>query len=214
VRGHFVRYWKYAVAALALLPTSTFAADSVDPRCDAGRAEASDPDGTGSYACPRVDIVVTATGIEQARDDSGQAITLITQEELERTQSINITDALKAVPGLSIAERGAYGSQSSAFIRGGNSSQTLVLVDGVRMNDPSSPNGLFDFGTLTIGNIDQIEVLRGPNSIVWGSQAIGGIISIRNAEPTNDLTVRVRAEYGSYDTAAASANVAGKFGIV
>jgi vitamin B12 transporter len=189
-----VKKLKYSVAALALLPATAW-------------AQSEGP-------IDKEDIIVTATGIEQKRDDSGQAIALITEADLTRSQAINITDALKAVPGLSIAERGAYGSQSSAFLRGGNSSQTLVLIDGVRVNDPSSPNGLFDFGGLTVGNIDQIEVLRGPNSIVWGSQAIGGIISIRNAEPTEDLSIRARAEYGSYDTTAASANVAGKFGIV
>ena len=160
------------------------------------------------------EIVVTASGIEQNREDTGNAISVVDLEDLERSQALTVIDALKGVPGLSIAERGAYGSQSSAFIRGGNSSQTLVLIDGVKVNDPSSPNGLFDFGGLTVGNIDRIEVLRGPNAVVWGSQAIGGVISIRNAEPTEDLTVRARAEYGTYDTGSAAANLAGKFGIL
>jgi vitamin B12 transporter len=160
------------------------------------------------------EIVVTASGIEQDREDTGNAISVIDLADLERSQALTVIDALKAVPGLSIAERGAYGSQSSAFLRGGNSSQTLVLIDGVKVNDPSSPNGLFDFGGLTVGNIDRIEVLRGPNAVVWGSQAIGGVIAIRNAEPSEDLTLRARAEYGAYDTASAAANVAGKFGIV
>jgi vitamin B12 transporter len=194
MKGFFVTLLKYTAAAIALLPTAALC-----------QTEESSSDNI---------IVVTATGIEQDRNETGQAISIITQEELARSQALTITEALKAVPGLSIAERGAYGSQSSAFIRGGNSSQTLVLIDGVRANDPSSPNGLFDFGGLTVGNMDRIEVLRGPNSIVWGSQAIGGIISIRNAEPTEALSVRARAEYGSYDTAAASANISGKFGIV
>jgi vitamin B12 transporter len=160
------------------------------------------------------EIVVTASGIEQDREETGNAISVIDLADLERSQSLTVVDALKAVPGLSIAERGAYGSQSSAFLRGGNSSQTLVLIDGVKVNDPSAPNGLFDFGGLTLGNIDRIEVLRGPNAVVWGSQAIGGVIAIRNAEPTEGLTMRARAEYGAYDTASAAANVAGKFGIV
>jgi vitamin B12 transporter len=185
---------KYTAAALALLPTAVWAQDE--------------------RAVANADIIVTAAGVEQNRKESGQAITIITEDALRRSQALTITEALQATPGLSIAQRGGYGSQSSAFLRGGNSSQTLVLIDGVRVNDPSSPNGQFDFGSLTTGNIDQIEILRGPNAIVWGSQAIGGVISIRNAEQTEDISVRGRAEYGSYDSAAASANVAGKFGIV
>jgi len=174
-----------------------------------------------ALACPTLasaeesgTIIVTANGFEQDRDESGQAITILSADDLVRAQSLTVSDALATVPGVSIAMRGGYGTQSSAFVRGGNSSQTLVLIDGVRVNDPSSPNGAFDFGSLTLGNVDRIEVLRGPNSITWGSQAIGGIISIRNAAPTEKLAVNARAEYGSYDTASAAANVSGKSGIV
>ena len=92
-------------------------------------------------------------------------------------------DALRTVPGVGIARRGTIGGQSSVFVRGANSSQTLVLIDGVRVNDPSSPNAAFDFGPLLAGNVGRVELLRGPNSIVWGSQAIGGVVNVETRRP-------------------------------
>lgn len=160
------------------------------------------------------DIVVTATGFERDRADSGHAIAQVTADDLERTQAATINDVLVTIPGVHVAQRGAVGTQSSVFIRGGNSSQTLVMIDGVRVNDPSSPNGLFDFGALTTGNIDQVEVLRGANSIIWGSQAIGGVVNIRNAAPGDALRVSARADYGTHDTFNAAANVSGTAGRV
>ncbi len=180
---------KYAAAALVLLPTTAFA----------------DNDDT---------IVVTANGIAQPRDEVGQAITVIDLKTLETQQTSVITDILRTVPSVNIARNGGVGAQSSVFIRGGDSSQTLVLIDGVRINDPSSPNAAFDFGALLTGNIGRVEVLRGPNSVVWGSQAIGGVINIQTLEPTELFAVSARAEYGYQDTANVQANVSGRTGII
>jgi vitamin B12 transporter len=169
---------------------------------------------TPALAGESADIVVTATGLPQSRADVGQSITLIDRTRLDTLQSLSIADALRTVPGLSIARSGGLGTATSVFVRGGNSAHTLVLIDGVRINDTSTPNGFFDFGALLTGNVDRVEVLRGPNSVVWGSQAIGGVIDIRNAEPTEHLSVRAGAEYGAHDTAKVTGNVAGKSGIL
>lgn len=178
---------KYSAAALVLLPVPAFADD---------------------------DIVVTASGFEQPRTETGQAISVLDEERLEELQSVSISDALRTLPGIAVATRGPVGSQSSVFIRGGNSSQTLVLIDGVRINDPSSPNAAFDFGALLTGNIGRVEVLRGPNSIIWGSQAIGGVINVQSLAPTEDLVARGGVEYGYADSVRASANLSGTSGIV
>jgi vitamin B12 transporter len=159
------------------------------------------------------DIVVTANGTATPRKETGQAITVIDRNALETEQSVSITEILRKVPSVTFASNGGIGAQTSVFIRGGESAHTLVLIDGVRINDPSSPNAAFDFGALLTGNIDQVEVLRGPNSVIWGSQAMGGVISIRNAEPGRDLAINALAEYGSFDTAQARANVSGRTGI-
>lgn len=146
------------------------------------------------------EIVVVATGFAQPRDSTGQAITIVTREDLDRLQAVNLSDALRTLPGVSVAQRGPVGGQTSLFLRGGNSSQTLVLIDGVRINDPSSPNAAVDFGSLLTGNADRIEVLRGANSVVWGSQAMGGVVNIESALPGNGLQARGAAEYGYADT--------------
>ncbi len=159
------------------------------------------------------DIVVTASGFEQPREETGQAISVVDRERLETLQVVSIGDALQTLPGVRIAQRGPAGSQTSAFIRGGNSSQTLVLIDGVRINDPSSPNAAFDFGALLTGNVGRVELLRGPNSIIWGSQAIGGVVNIRSLVPTEAFVAQGSAEYGYAETVRSSVNLSGTSGI-
>jgi vitamin B12 transporter len=158
-------------------------------------------------------IVVTASGIEQVKAETGQSITIVDRDRLQTLQTATIADALKTLPSVSVAQRGSVGSQTSVFIRGGNSSQTLVLLDGVRINDPSSPNGLYDFGALLSSNIGQVELLRGPNSIIWGSQAIGGVVNVTTLKPTKAFSANVSAEYGYADTRVLDANIAGTSGI-
>lgn len=161
------------------------------------------------------DIIVSAHGFETPREETGQAVSVIPLETIVTRQSATLTDLLaETVPGLAIARDGGPGAKSSAFIRGGNSSQTLVLIDGVRVNDPSTPNAQFNFGALVTGNVEQVEVLRGPNSVVWGSQAIGGIVNIRNAAPTQALAVRGRAEAGAHDSASGAINASATLGPV
>lgn len=161
----------------------------------------------------RDDIIVSSNRVEQPRFEVGQSVSILTADDLETRQSQVLSDALRTLPGVTVARNGGPGSATSVFIRGGDSSQTLVLVDGVRINDPSAPSGAFDFGNLLTANIDRVEVLRGPNSVIWGSQAIGGVVNIRTAEPTENLAVTARGEYGYRDTAQTVANVSGRSGI-
>lgn len=155
------------------------------------------------------EIVVVATGFAQPRETTGQAIAVVSQQDLDRLQAVNLSDALRTLPGVNVAQRGPVGGQASLFLRGGNSSQTLVLIDGVRINDPSSPNAAVDFGSLLTGNADRIEVLRGANSIIWGSQAMGGVVNVESAMPTNALQARGAVEYGYADTLLGRANLSG-----
>ncbi len=182
------------LSAAALLPTISYANDDT----------ATDGAGFDGEV-----IVVSASGIEQPGSETGQAISILDRTRLDTLQSISIADALRTLPSVSVAQRGSTGSQSSVFIRGGNSSQTLVLLDGVRINDVSSPNGAFDFGALLTGNVGQVEVLRGPNSVIWGSQAIGGVINVTTLKPTSAFAGRVNAEYGYADTVSINANASG-----
>ncbi len=157
-------------------------------------------------------IVVTANRTAQALDKVGQSITVIDAAEIERRQTQTVADVLRTIPGVSIARSGGIGTSTSVFIRGAESDQTVALVDGIKLNDPSSPGGGFNFGNLLIGNIERIEVLRGPSSVLWGSQAIGGVVNMITRQPTEDLRVNLRGEYGYRDTGQLVGNLSGKAG--
>lgn len=159
-------------------------------------------------------IVVTAARDAKPLSKIGQSITLITQDEIETKQAVSVVDLLRNVPGVSFARNGGIGSQTAVYIRGAESEQTLALIDGVKVNDPSTPGAGFNFANLLTGNLANIEVVRGSQSVLWGSQAIGGVINLITREPTEDIAVNGRAEYGYRDTAQIVGNVSGKFGPV
>ncbi|NJS15516.1 MAG: TonB-dependent receptor [Sphingopyxis sp.] len=161
---------------------------------------------------PATVIVVTANRTPQPIERIGQSVTVIDAPELERRQTQTVADVLRTVPGVSIARNGGIGTSTSVFIRGADSDQTVALIDGVKLNDPSSPGGGFNFGNLLTGNIERIEVLRGPSSVLWGSQAIGGVINMITRQPTEDLSVNLRGEYGYRNTGQIVGNIAGKAG--
>lgn len=156
----------------------------------------------------RRDIVVTATGVAQDADQIGQAITRIDRATIDQRQTVVLSDLLATTPGVTVSRNGGIGGFTGVRIRGAEAEQTLVLIDGVRVNDPSSPGGGFDFGTLLAGAVDHVEVLRGPNAVAWGSQAIGGVINIVTEAPAEQLSVRASAEGGYAASAFANARVA------
>lgn len=158
------------------------------------------PAAAATEALPAEDIVVTATGIEQPRDEVGQAITVIDLDTITRRQSITITDLLITTPGVRINRSGGLGTVTGVSLRGSETTQTLVLIDGVKVNDTSSIGDAFDFGNLLVGNIQRIEILRGSNSIVHGSQAIGGVVNLMTADGSEGFGVTAQGEYGYSDT--------------
>ncbi len=180
--------FEIAAAAIALLPVSAFAQDAT--------------------------IIVTATGAAQKPAETGQAITIIGRDAIESRQAIAVSDLLSTTPGVTVSRNGGLGQPTALRIRGAEDSQTLVLIDGVRVNDPSSPTGAFDFGNLLAGNIERIEVLRGPNSVPWGSQALGGVVNIATARPAKGLAANLNAEYGYRNAMKLVGNVRGGFGAV
>lgn len=167
--------------------------------------------GTADDAASPV-IVVTANRTAQPIERIGQSVTVIDAAELERRQTQTVADVLRTVPGVSVIRNGGVGTATSVFIRGAESDQTVALIDGVKLNDPSSPGGGFNFGNLLVGNIERIEVLRGPSSVLWGSQAIGGVINMITRAPTEKLSVNLRGEYGYRNTGQVVGNIAGKAG--
>src|SRR5262245_52629163 len=159
-------------------------------------------------------VVVTATRTEQPLPQVGQTVSVIDAPTITRRQVDTVSDLLRNVPGVTIARNGGIGTTTSVFIRGAESDQTVALIDGVKLNDPSSPGGGFNFGNLLVGNIARIEVLRGSQSVLWGSQAIGGVVSLTTVEPTEELSANARAEYGWRSTRELVGNVSQKIGAV
>jgi vitamin B12 transporter len=157
-------------------------------------------------------VVITATRTEQALSEVGQTISVLDAEEIHRRQSDTVVDLLRNLPGVTFTRNGGIGTTTSVFIRGAENEQTVALIDGVKLNDPSSPGGGFNFGNLLVGNIARLEVLRGSQSVLWGSQAIGGVVNVTTTEPTDTLSANVRAEYGWHDTRELVGNVSQKFG--
>lgn len=142
-----------------------------------------------------VPITVLATGSETAIDQTGQAIAVISTEDLQRLQGPDLVRVVEHLPGVTFARTGGPGSQTSLFVRGANSEHVLVLVDGVRLNDVASPKGANDFATLQTGGLGSVELLRGSNSVIWGSEAIGGVLAVTSRELNG---VEANAEGGSY----------------
>ena len=159
-------------------------------------------------------IIVTASRSETPLSQVGQSVTVITAQDIATRQTTAVVDLLRTVPGVTFTRNGGLGTSTSVNIRGADSDQTVALIDGVKLNDPSSPGSGFNFGNLVTGNIGRIEVVRGSQSVLWGSQAIGGVINIITREPTEDLTFNANAEYGWRDTGQVVGNVSGKFGPV
>ncbi|MGW8309903.1 MAG: TonB-dependent receptor plug domain-containing protein [Thiogranum sp.] len=123
-------------------------------------------------------IVVTATRIATPESEVGSSVTVISAEEIRRRQYKTVAEALRMVPGLDVVQAGGPGQQTSVFIRGASSSHTLVLMDGINIADPSNPIGAVDFSSLLLDNVERIEVVRGPQSTLYGANAIGGVINI------------------------------------
>jgi vitamin B12 transporter len=159
-------------------------------------------------------VVVTATRTEQPLSEVGQTVSVIEAATIVRRQSDTVVDLLRNVPGVAITRNGGIGTTTSVFIRGAESDQTVALIDGVKLNDPSSPGGGFNFGNLLVGNIARIEVLRGSQSVLWGSQAIGGVVNLTTIEPTEELSANARAEYGWRNTRELVGNLSRKIGPV
>ena len=154
-------------------------------------------------------VVVTAHRDEIPEDQVGSSVTVISAEDLDRTGKTMVLDALRSVPGLEVVRNGGPGGTASVFLRGANAEHTLVLVDGVEVNDPIAPTRAFDFGNLAVNNIDRIEILRGPQSTLYGSDALGGVIHIFTKKGGGGLSGYLSAEGGSFSTTRANAGVHG-----
>src|SRR5258708_1364578 len=145
-------------------------------------------------------IVVTATGIPTPELQIASSVTVVTAEDIAARQIRTLPDLLKEVPGLNVVQSGGPGGQTSVFMRGTNSNHTKVLIDGIDVGDPSSPNASFDFGQLLTQDIQKVEVLRGPQSGLYGSDAIGGVINVITKSRTGPPHTTPAPQHPSFPT--------------
>jgi vitamin B12 transporter len=168
--------------------------------------------GSGPPASLAESVVVTATLSPEEERQVGSATTVITRERIEASGAVTVLELLRSVPGLDVARQGTDGSVTSVFLRGAASTQTLVLVDGARVNSPFFAG--YDFSALTTENVERIEIVRGPFSALYGSDAIGGVIQIFTRPAGGPATGRATLEGGSAGQRQGSAFVSAGLGPV
>jgi vitamin B12 transporter len=155
------------------------------------------------------EVVVVANRAPEPLSKIGNSVTVINEAAIKESQATVLSDLLVQTPGLTLARNGGVGQPTSVFIRGATSDQTVVLVDGVQLNDPSATGGGFNFANLLTAGVSRVEILRGAQSTLYGSQAIGGVINIVTADPTGPFGGSVNAEGGSNNTGSFAGDIGG-----
>ena len=150
-------------------------------------------------------IIVSADRIKSSLDKSPSDIKVF--EEAEIVKSSSIVDLLSSQSDLQLAQSGPTGANTSLFLRGSDSSHTLVIIDGITMNDPSNPNRQFDWGRLSLNNIERIEILKGSQGLLYGSNAIGGVVLITTKKGQQEFTGSAQFDYGSFQTINSAFNI-------
>jgi len=151
-------------------------------------------------------VVVTATRSPVNADREPSSVTVISGDKLRAEGITTAVDALRAVPGLSLVQTGSYGGATSLFIRGGESKYAKILVDGIPVNDAG---GAFDLSTLSIDNLDRIEIVRGPASVLYGSDAVAGVVQLFTRRGAGAAHGQVSARGGGFGSRDVDAGVHG-----
>ncbi|MCP8686501.1 TonB-dependent vitamin B12 receptor [Marinobacterium sedimentorum] len=154
-------------------------------------------------------VIVTATRTAETADETLAAVTVISRDDIERSQATMLPEILRRVPGLSVVSNGGLGQSSSVFLRGTNSDHVLVLIDGIKVG--SATLGTYAFQDMPLSQVERIEVVRGPRSSLYGSEAIGGVIQIftRKGTATGEVKPRFSVSVGSHNSHQADAGLSG-----
>lgn len=147
----------------------------------------------------RIDpVIVTATRTALTVDDTLASVTVLTRTDIERSQAKTVPELLRGIPGVDLISAGSFGKQTSVFLRGTNSSHTLVLIDGIHVGAATTGAAAWEF--LPLSQIDRIEIVRGPRSSLYGSEAVGGVVQIFTRKATDPLRLSAEIGVGSYHT--------------
>ena len=153
-------------------------------------------------------VVVTATQSPMPGDRVPASVSVLTGEQLRREGIVTVAEALRQVPGVALAQSASYGSATSLFIRGGESKFTKVLVDGVPVNDAG---GAFDFSSLTTDNVERIEIVRGPSSVLYGSDAVAGVVQVFTRRGARGVHGELAVRGGGFGTSDLEGALRGAF---
>ena len=164
-----------------------------------------------NYSGPEVVVSATKT-VNRISDAGGASVTVITAADIKASGKNTVEELIKGVVGIDVVSNGGMGSLSSLFIRGGDAKNTLVLLDGIPLNDPSTISRTANISNLTLDNVERIEVVRGPLSVLYGSNATAGVINIITSKGQGDPKVFVGTEGGSYGTWKTYGGINGKTG--
>jgi vitamin B12 transporter len=167
---------------------------------------------TAPVPAERHEIVVTATRLETPARELASSVTVIPAVDLEKSKGIFVLEAVRGACGVSILQNGGPGAAASVFLRGANSEHTLVLVDGIEINDPVNPSRSADLAHLSLINVERLEIIRGPQSPLYGSDALGGIVNVITAAGAGRPRWTLSSSGGSYGTIAGQAGVSGSTG--
>ena len=162
--------------------------------------------GTSRDTVRAAPVVVTATRTPLALERVPASVSIVTGEQLRAEGISTVADALRQVPGVALAQAASYGTATSLFIRGGESKFTKVLIDGVPVNEAG---GAFDFSTLTTDNVERIEIVRGPSSVLYGSDAVAGVVQIFTRRGSRGVHADLAARGGGFGTSDAEASARG-----
>jgi len=176
--------------------SSTEASDNAGENTTA----ATENEGTTGIGYDLGNVIVSATKTEIYQGETGSSTTVITFDDIKKTGKKSVAEVLRDVAGISVTQTGAFGGQTSIFVRGAKPGQTLVMIDGIEMNDPTSTDRSFDFANLQVDNIERIEIVRGPQSTLYGSDAMAGVINIITKKGAGKPTFETYFEGGSHNT--------------
>jgi vitamin B12 transporter len=168
-------------------------------------ADAADEDSTAESE--QNAVIVTATRTAQTADESIASVTVITREDIEKSQALSVPELVRGITGLDVTAQGGFGKLSSFFLRGTNSNQTLALVDGLRFGSVTAGTAAWEF--LPLSEIERIEIVRGPRSSLYGSDAIGGVIQVFTRAGKGPPRGRVELSAGTQDTGSVAGGISG-----
>lgn len=184
----------HASRLLALIPAAIFAIAPIPAGAATGNA----------------DIVVTGTRLPLTSAGLAQNVTIISHAEIQASQPSGIEDVLSRVTGIYVDQAGPAGGFMSMYLRGAENSHLLILLDGVRLNDPTTTRGsTYDLSSIDVNQIERIEVLRGPQDALFGRNSTGGVIHYVTKRPSEEFDAYVDVMYGDFDQRKAEGAIGG-----